>query len=1204
MDHPSNDHQKVMEENEKDVIVPQVSFGGFDRNVTARGLTDFIEHEIGMVWRCRLKTSWTPPGSNPDYNITDMEAVKKEDDYEKVVPHAFVHFVSHAARMEAHNAELFLNHHPLKVSLGPESPFHINQRRRKICPFKIPACVEIGSLVSPIELRVGWKGPTSGVYFLVDPFDATCKIQFSMDTAFLFKGTRSHAVIKCDFNVEFLVRNISYFREYTDLYSKVILLQLESSPHLYYRTADDDIYDTFPSDMLDDEDPWIRTTDFTPSRVIGRCSSYRISVPARFGLRLEKAVNYLREQRVPEYPRQRLRIQDEPNFEMQMSNHFFCVQHKDGISFDIMFLVNAVLHKGIINQHLLSDEFFELLRSQPREVNITALTHIYSFGDPIFNPCKRLEAVQEWSKKNPKLLMSSRGLGDNVEVRRIVITPTKAYCLLPEVERSNRVLRKYKEKADRFLRVAFMDEGFQQLNFSVLSFGVAPIVRDITSKFYKQKTTIYQRIKTIMNKGFYLCGRKYSFLAYSSNQLRDCSAWFFAEDEDVRVIDILNWMGKFTDRNVAKCAARMGQCFSSTYATVDVPQEEVNMDLPDIKRNNYVFSDGIGIITPQLAMEVAEKLRLTVDPPPSAFQIRYAGCKGVVTCWPARKNNGILLSLRRSMNKFVSTHTTLEVISWTRFQPGFLNRQIITLLSALGVPDDTFSRMQNDMVSKLSQILDNSDVAFDVLISSCGEQGNTAAILLSAGFKPQTEPHLRGMLSCIRAAQMGDLLERARIFVPKGRWMIGCFDELGVLEHGQCFIQVSTPSPQNYFSKHGSRFSQTKNIEVIKGIVVMVKNPCLHPGDVRVLKAVDVPGLHHLVDCLVFPQKGERPHTNEASGSDLDGDQYFVTWEETLIPPSKKSWPPMDYDSVKAKELQRPVNRQDRINFFMESMVTAQLGKICNAHVVHADQSKDGALDGKCIKLAELAATAVDFPKTGQLVSMPHSLKPKIYPDFMGKDENISYRSEKILGILYRQIIDAPDIEMAANSELTAEDIPFDPDLEVPGFAGFMMDAWNQKCTYDGHLSALLAQYRVNREEEVVTGHIWSMPETKNQREMKDRLNGAYNVLRKEFRHIFENMGNDFQQLTDDAKNSMYEQKASAWYHAAYHPEWVRKTQELKDHKVNGNKPAMLSFAWIAVDFLARIKIKCLDDNIVVDTSKPISRYSVFPVLLIDLNWP
>jgi hypothetical protein len=36
-----------------------------------------------------------------------------------------------------------------------------------------------------------------------------------------------------------------------------------------------------------------------------------------------------------------------------------------------------------------------------------------------------------------------------------------------------------------------------------------------------------------------------------------------------------------------------------------------------------------------------------------------------------------------------------------------------------------------------------------------------------------------------------------------------------------------------------------------------------------------------------------RPHPYECSGSDLDGDLYFVSWDELLIPPEQD--PPMDY---------------------------------------------------------------------------------------------------------------------------------------------------------------------------------------------------------------------------------------------------------------------------------------------------------------------
>ncbi|KAG5225284.1 SILENCING DEFECTIVE family protein [Salix suchowensis] len=1184
------------ERSSKETVVTQVSVGGFDIHVTAKDLVEYLERAIGVVWRCRLKTSWTPPESYPDFEITDMTKTKSTEDYRRVVPHAFVHFALPESTTWAMNAagrcELFLNNRALKVSLGPENPFTLNQRRRTIIPFKLSDVgIEIGTLVSRDKFFVGWRGPPSGANFLVDPFDGACRFCFSSNTAFSLKSTADHAVIKCDFKVEFLVRDINEITQYNETSCLVLLLQLASAPWVWYRTANDDIDVSVPFDLLDDDDPWIRTTDFTPSGAIGRCHSYRVSIPPRHGSKLRKAVEYLKEQRVRvENLKRPIRILDEPDFGMPMSDPFFCIHHKEGIAFEVLFLVNAVMHKGIFNQHQLSNDFFDLLRNQHAEVNVSALKHICTYRHPVFNAYSELKAVQGWLLKNPKLSKNPKHLGDVIEVRRLVITPTKAYCLPPEVELSNRVLRKYIDVADRFLRVTFMDEGLQRMNSNVLSYYVAPIVRDITSSSFPQKTRIFKRVRSILTEGFYLCGRRYSFLAFSSNQLRDQSAWFFAEERNTSVLDIKSWMGKFTNRNIAKCSARMGQCFSSTYATVEVPPEEVNSDLPDIERNGYVFSDGIGIITPDLAREVAEKLKLDIDPP-CAYQIRYAGCKGVVACWP-EKGDGARLSLRMSMNKFQSSHTTLEICSWTRFQPGFLNRQIVTLLSSLNVPDEVFWKMQETMVSNLNQMLVNSDVAFDVLTASCADQENVAALMLSAGFEPHREPHLRGMLTCIRAAQLWGLREKARIFVPSGRWLMGCLDELGVLEQGQCFIQVSNSSLEKCFVKHGAKFSETKkNLQVVKGTVVIAKNPCLHPGDVRVLEAVDAPGLHHLYDCLVFPQKGERPHTNEASGSDLDGDLYFVTWDENLIPPSKRSWTPMQYDAAEAKLLARPVNHKDIIEFFAKNMVNENLGSICNAHVVHADLSEHGAMDENCLTLAELAATAVDFPKTGKIVSMPSYLKPKMYPDFMGKEEYQSYKSEKILGRLYRQIKDAYDEGVAESSghNLVPGDIPYDSDLEVVGASDYISDAWDRKCSYDGQLNGLLSQYKVKREEEVVTGHIWSMPKysSRKQGELKDRLKHSYNSLKKEFRQIFEKMDLEFEQHEDGEKNKLYEQKASAWYQVAYHPHWVKKSLDLQDPHGSGIS-VMLSFAWIAADYLARIKIRHRG-TANVDSAKPVN---------------
>ncbi|KAL8132119.1 hypothetical protein AgCh_007862 [Apium graveolens] len=97
--------------------------------------------------------------------------------------------------------------------------------------------------------------------------------------------------------------------------------------------------------------------------------------------------------------------------------------------------------------------------------------------------------------------------------------------------------------------------------------------------------------------------------------------------------------------------------------------------------------------------------------------------------------------------------------------------------------------MQESLISKLNKMLGNLDMAFDVVTTSCAEEGNTAAIMLGANFKPLDEPHLRGMLTSIRAALFGDIREKATIYVSSGRWLMGCLDELTILEKGSALFK-------------------------------------------------------------------------------------------------------------------------------------------------------------------------------------------------------------------------------------------------------------------------------------------------------------------------------------------------------------------------------------------------------------------------------
>ena len=73
------------------------------------------------------------------------------------------------------------------------------------------------------------------------------------------------------------------------------------------------------------------------------------------------------------------------------------------------------------------------------------------------------------------------------------------------------------------------------------------------------------------------------------------------------------------------------------------------------------------------------------------------------------------------------------------------------------------------------------------------------------------------------------------------------------------YSAVSTSSEEDEFNKDDKR--------ILKGPVVVTRNPCLHPGDVRQLEAVEALELKHLVDCIVFPRQGLRSHPSEMAGN-------------------------------------------------------------------------------------------------------------------------------------------------------------------------------------------------------------------------------------------------------------------------------------------------------------------------------------------------
>ncbi|KAL7275453.1 hypothetical protein RUND412_001605 [Rhizina undulata] len=842
----------------------------------------------------------------------------------------------------------------------------------------------------------------------------------------------------------------------------------------------------------------------------------------------------------------------------------FARKSPPALSHPVRYQLEVCISHDCLSEYNLTPEFIRRLAELPVSQALALLEHIAEKKKRIFDPMTifNLSGIKG-STVGAKLPNYCQ------VIRKATITPSMVYFATPTVEFTNRVVRHYAEHVDRFLRVQFMDEKSQASFFCYR----------INSTDKMTMHEVFSRIKHALDNGVKIGELHYEFLAFGNSQIREHGAYFFAPTDHITAADIRRWMGDFKEiRTVAKHSARLGQCFSST-RTISSVKVELH-DIEDIERNGSNFTDGVGKISEFLAQLIVTELKLPQDkPPPSCFQFRLGGCKGVLTISPDLGKREV--HIRPSQRKFLANHSALEVIRWSHYATATLNRQLIIVLSSLGINDNIFIHKLLNMMKAFKYAMDDSTVALPLLCKAIDHNQFTLTIagMIRNGFMASSEPFFTSLLRLWRAWSIKYLKEKARIVIEEGAFLLGVVDETGKLNGyvkdaeeadeetpfsqpiAEIFLQISDPDP-----------GHTGEFKIIEGICIVARNPSLHPGDIRTVRAVNVPELHHLRDVVVFPQTGDRAIPSMLSGGDLDGDDFIVIWDRDLTY-KRLNYPPMDYTPPAPQVLSRDVEVKDITTFFVNYMKSDKLGTIASAHLAWADASEDGVMSDQCIQLAAEHSKAVDYVKTGEPAEMNRNLRRNKYPHFMGKEPDKTYISKRILGKLYdlvEKVDFVPSYEIKFDTRILNA-YTLDKDM--------LETAKDIKAEYDSAMNRIMAQHEIASEFEVFSTFVLDHSQAAKDFKFHEEIGTISSTLKERFQkvvrekfavHDEEEIGPvvaamytvTHQELVD-ARKILHSKKLAAKRNSKKDP-WALTAEDEK------NMP-LISFPWLFEDILGKV---------------------------------
>jgi len=620
---------------------------------------------------------------------------------------------------------------------------------------------------------------------------------------------------------------------------------------------------------------------------------------------------------------------------------------------------------------------------------------------------KQPQEQQQQSKKQ----RNNHNTDNYMQCRKLTVTPSGIFFEGP-----------MHEKSCRAVRTASQDYGVPLENFITVSFREEST--PFAGKAADNCKTVIDRFKTVFESGINIGHLQFSLLHYSNSQLREGSAWLMAPFNNITADFIHSKLGNY--QMCKNPNIRIGQHYSSTIKGPSNPRVEQIDDITS-DATMLVHSDGIGLIDEAYFNSSIAPIIDKTSKQCSALQIRYGGYKGMISIaynkplLHSKTGEPIDLVLRPSMKKFDSNHTVIEICKVSGYTPGYLNSEAIILMEDLGVEKQVFIDFFTKQINYYKDAFKEPLVAKSIFIggSNLSKLGTQSVLRLFHGelhywsfHAWEQDTHVKSILHAMMKSHVADVKNKCRIHVPDAVNLLGILDAVdNVLLEGEVFIQV----PNNYNTSYEQECNGINNeikqsYRIIEGDVIVLRYPCVNPNDVLRLKAVNKPELRNYKDVIVFSQQGNMPVTVRLSKGDLDGDNYFATWDKNIVSQIKclnsdkyassaKSYKSSAFSSnFAAMETKSPSD------VFFNFLLNNYLGQVASAWKARADREQ--STNEKCLKLADLFNQQVDFQKSGKPIILDDfkALKSMIFPHYMQKAKYKSYRSDRSVGYIYDDV--------------------------------------------------------------------------------------------------------------------------------------------------------------------------------------------------------